>query len=59
MKMVAEGVATCRSGWELSGRNEVEMPITAEVYRVLFEQKSPIEAVEQLMGRSLKAEIWQ
>ena len=59
MTMVAEGVATCRSGWELSGRNEVEMPITAEVYRVLFEQKSPIEAVEQLMGRALKAEIWQ
>lgn len=59
MTMVAEGVATCRSGWELSGRNEVEMPITAEVYRVLFEQKSPIEALEHLMGRTLKAEIWQ
>lgn len=59
MKMVAEGVATCQSGWELSGRNDVEMPITAEVYRVLFENKSPVEAVEQLMGRKLKAEIWQ
>jgi glycerol-3-phosphate dehydrogenase (NAD(P)+) len=59
MKMVAEGVATCRSGWELSGRDEVEMPITAEVYRVLFEQKSPIAALDHLMGRTLKAEIWQ
>ncbi len=59
MSMVAEGVDTTRSGFELAKRYEVEMPITSEVYRVLFENKPPAEAVAQLMGRSLKAEIWQ
>lgn len=59
MTMVAEGVATCRSGYELARRHDVEMPITTEVYRVLFEDKPPAEAVADLMGRKLKAEIWQ
>ena len=59
MAMVAEGVATCQSGYELGQRHGVEMPITAEVYRVLFEDKPPAEAVAHLMGRALKAEIWQ
>ena len=58
MSMVAEGVATTRSGYELALRHEVEMPITTEVYRVLFEGKDPSEAVGDLMGRELKAEIW-
>ena len=59
MTMVAEGVATCRSAWELAVRFDVEMPITDQIYQVLFNGKSPAEAVADLMGRSLKAEIWQ
>jgi glycerol-3-phosphate dehydrogenase (NAD(P)+) len=59
MSMVAEGVETTRSGFELAKRSRVEMPITTEVHRVLFEGKPPAEAVANLMGRSLKAEIWQ
>ncbi|MBD3403806.1 NAD(P)H-dependent glycerol-3-phosphate dehydrogenase [candidate division GN15 bacterium] len=59
MSMVAEGVATCRSGKELAIRYDVEMPITAQTYRVLFDHKAPGDAVADLMGRSLKAEIWQ
>ncbi len=59
MTMIAEGVATCRSAWELAVRYGVEMPITAQTYQVLFDGKAPAEAVADLMGRSLKAEIWQ
>ena len=59
MTMVAEGVQTTRSGYELAGLYEVEMPITDQVYRVLFEGKAPAEAVGQLMERKLKPEIWK
>ena len=59
MTMVAEGVETTRSAHDLAKAVGVEMPITSEVFRVLFEGKSPQSALEHLMGRSLKAEIWQ
>jgi len=59
MNMVAEGVQTTRSGYELARIHEVEMPITTAVHQVLFENMSPSKAVEQLMGRALKSEIWQ
>jgi glycerol-3-phosphate dehydrogenase (NAD(P)+) len=56
MKMVAEGVPTSRSTYELAKKNGVEMPIVNAVYGVLFEQKNPREAIEALMVRELKAE---
>src|SRR5512140_1613615 len=59
MTMIAEGVETTRSAYSLAQQCGVEMPITREVYRVLFEGKAPLEAIEHLMGRALKAEIWQ
>jgi glycerol-3-phosphate dehydrogenase (NAD(P)+) len=58
MVMVAEGVDTCRSAHAMAEKYDVEMPITAEVHKVLFEDKPPSEAVADLMGRSLKEEIW-
>ena len=58
MTMVAEGVETTRAGYELSRLKSVEMPITKEVYKVLFENKPPGEAIWELMGRELKSEIW-
>jgi len=54
--MVAEGVYTARSVHERAGRMGIEMPITAEVYRVLYEDKDPRAAVDDLMLRSLKGE---
>ncbi len=59
MAMVAEGVETTRSGYRLSEKLKVEMPITMQVHRVLFEDKPAAEAVQELMGRELKAEIWR
>jgi glycerol-3-phosphate dehydrogenase (NAD(P)+) len=59
MSMVAEGVETARSARDLAHRVGVEMPITEEVFRVLFEGKPPQAALGNLMGRTLKAEVWQ
>jgi glycerol-3-phosphate dehydrogenase (NAD(P)+) len=54
--MVAEGVNAARAARELSERMEVSMPITLEVNRVLFEGKTPADAVGDLMGRDAKDE---
>ena len=53
---VAEGVPTARSLHEWAARRGVEMPIADEVYRILFEGKSPREAVTNLMDRLPKDE---
>jgi glycerol-3-phosphate dehydrogenase (NAD(P)+) len=59
MTMVAEGVETARSARDLAQRMGVEMPITDEVFQVLYEAKPPQAALGNLMGRTLKAEVWQ
>jgi glycerol-3-phosphate dehydrogenase (NAD(P)+) len=56
MQMVAEGVRTAKSAHELSERDGVDMPITREVYAMLYEGKSPLKAVGDLMTRPLRAE---
>ena len=58
MANVAEGVPTTRSLHEWAARRGVAMPITDEVYRILFEGKSPLAAVTDLMDRDPKDE-WQ
>jgi glycerol-3-phosphate dehydrogenase (NAD(P)+) len=50
-RMVAEGVRTAASAHALALREHVDMPITHEVYRALYEDKSPMEAVESLLSR--------
>jgi glycerol-3-phosphate dehydrogenase (NAD(P)+) len=56
MRMVAEGVRTTKSARQLAHKCNVEMPITEKVYEVLYQNKSPKEALKELMTRSLKAE---
>jgi glycerol-3-phosphate dehydrogenase (NAD(P)+) len=56
MVMVAEGVATTRSVHDLAIRHGVELPISTEVYHVLFEFKDPIIATSDLMTRDAKVE---
>jgi glycerol-3-phosphate dehydrogenase (NAD(P)+) len=58
MTMVAEGVKTTESAYQLSIRHKVEMPITEQVYKVLFEDKEPKRAIAELMTRDPKSEIW-
>ena len=54
---VAEGVKTTKSAYDLAHKLGVDMPITTEVYRVLYEGKSPRQAVSDLMARTLRAEF--
>ncbi len=56
MKMVAEGVKTCEALYELGRSKAVEMPITEQVYKILYKDKDPKTAVEELMLRDLKSE---
>lgn len=55
--MVVEGVPTTKSAHDLAEKYKVEMPITEEVYQVLFERKDPYQAVIDLMLREAKPEI--
>ena len=57
MRMVAEGVKNARSVYFLGKRMEVDMPITEQVYQVLYEDKQPRLAVQQVMERDLKHEL--
>jgi glycerol-3-phosphate dehydrogenase (NAD(P)+) len=57
MGMVVEGVRTAEAAYTLSKKEHVEMPITVEIFNVLFEGKDPKEAVDELMGRDKKDEI--
>ncbi|MCM8801565.1 MAG: NAD(P)-dependent glycerol-3-phosphate dehydrogenase [Candidatus Omnitrophica bacterium] len=57
MQMVAEGISTTKSAYALSQKYNVEMPITKEVYYVLYKNKSPLKAVKDLMGRQRKEEL--
>src|SRR2546427_7747240 len=50
---VAEGVNTARSAVTLGERHGVELPIAREVTAVLFQGKSPRQAVSDLMEREL------
>jgi len=56
MSMVAEGVKTAKSVCQWAKKNNVEMPITNAVYKVLFENIPPSEVVEDLMTRNPKEE---
>ncbi len=57
-KSVAEGIATAESAYELSRKYNIEMPIIEQVYRILYEDKDPAQAVKDLMERSLKSEFY-
>ncbi|MBV6479645.1 MAG: Glycerol-3-phosphate dehydrogenase [NAD(P)+] [Ignavibacteria bacterium] len=57
MKMVAEGVTTTKSAFELSKKLNIELPITHQVYDILFKNKDPHKATKSLMKRNLKEEI--
>lgn len=55
-EMVVEGYRTAKSVHQIFKKSDVQMPIAEEVYKVLYEGKKPLKAVEDLMMRDLKAE---
>jgi glycerol-3-phosphate dehydrogenase (NAD(P)+) len=58
MTMVAEGVKTCKAAQRLARKLQVEMPICHQVHKVLFDGKEPKQAMQDLMTRKVKSEIW-
>lgn len=55
-EMVVEGVPTAESGYNLAKKYKIEMPITEQIYKILYKNKSPKLAVKELMLRPTKAE---
>jgi len=51
-----EGVKTAREAWQLAQQYHVEMPIIEQTYHVLYEGKSPRDAVHDLLGREATSE---
>lgn len=56
MKMVAEGVFTAKAVYNLAKKIDIDMPITNEVYEILYEDKDPLQSLNDLMNRPLKKE---
>jgi len=54
--VVAEGIRTTQSVYDLSKKYQIEMPISEGVYQILFNEKNPKEIVSELMTRDLKLE---
>lgn len=57
MKEIAEGVTTTISSKKLAERENIEMPICEQVYQVLYKNKAPRLALQDLMLRKLKSEM--
>jgi glycerol-3-phosphate dehydrogenase (NAD(P)+) len=56
LKTVAEGIPTARSAFECARQLKIETPIIDQVYAVLYEQKKPTAALEEVLSREQKAE---
>lgn len=57
VQMVVEGVNTARAAYDLGKKYNVSMPIINEAYKILFEEKNPQTAVNDLMTRTKTSEI--
>jgi glycerol-3-phosphate dehydrogenase (NAD(P)+) len=57
MRMVAEGVNTTKAAMRLASRYDVEMPITEQIYKVLFEDKDIQQAIREMLVRDPKREL--
>ncbi|MBF0483931.1 MAG: NAD(P)-dependent glycerol-3-phosphate dehydrogenase [Candidatus Omnitrophica bacterium] len=56
MEMVAEGVESVKAVHKLSQKLNVSMPITTEVYNLVYKNKNAMQAVSDLMTRKTKSE---
>ncbi len=57
MVMVPEGVKTAKSVFHLSRKVGVDMPLSDEIYKIIYEKKDVYQAFVDLMKRPLKSEI--
>jgi len=57
IKMVIEGINTTKAIYEISKKHKINMPIVEKVYSILFNNKNPKLAINELMDRRLKDEM--
>ena len=57
MKMVAEGILTVKSAYALKSKLNIQASVIDETYKVLYESKSPQQAVEDLMRVNITSEF--
>ncbi|GAB4073566.1 NAD(P)H-dependent glycerol-3-phosphate dehydrogenase [Barrientosiimonas marina] len=57
MGMVIEGTRTTKAAYQFAEKQEIEMPITEGLYKILFADQEPREVVDQLMNRSKREEL--
>lgn len=55
---VLEGKYAAKVIHDLAQQQKIELPISEQVYRVLYDQKSPRTAVEDLLSRASKSEVY-
>jgi glycerol-3-phosphate dehydrogenase (NAD(P)+) len=55
-QMVAEGIPTSKSAYECARKLNIDTPIIDQIYSVLYEEKRPDQAMQELLGRDQKAE---
>jgi glycerol-3-phosphate dehydrogenase (NAD(P)+) len=55
--MVVEGATTIKAAYELSQKYDVYMPITKELFQILYENTDPRDSVKKLMLRRKKHEF--
>ncbi len=58
MTMIAEGVKNCKSVYHFAVSVGVEMPLTIELYKIIYENSSLKDSVGRLLGRKEKYEHW-
>lgn len=56
MKDVAEGVPTTKAALALGKKHQVELPVTGEIYEVLYKGKKPFQSISDLMLRTATSE---
>jgi glycerol-3-phosphate dehydrogenase (NAD(P)+) len=56
MSMIAEGIPTAQSAWECARRLNIATPIIDQVYSILYTQKKPSVALQELLNREPKPE---
>lgn len=57
VQMVVEGVHSAKAAMALAAKYDVQLPIIEQVNQILFEAKSPAQAVKELMLRDKKIEV--
>jgi glycerol-3-phosphate dehydrogenase (NAD(P)+) len=57
MYMVAEGVKTTKAVYNIASSLHIDMPVTESLYKIIYEENSPVESVNNLMKRKFKPEI--